>query len=178
MRLVAVPPDSAVNLVEVIAFVQPEPVLAVFRRERAVRRNALQRLLQQLEVHAVGASDGDAQGHPTPVDQQAALRPPLAAIGRIGARLVPPERRLGQRPSHRLIRPLNLAEFVVFLESQRPELFEHAGRTPLLEAAMGGTARTDAGGKVTHLRTSALPLGEGSPTEKASDARTNPGPRI
>src|SRR5690348_6878661 len=88
---VAVAPHLPVYVVKVIALVEPESLFDVFGGQRAVRRNAIQRLLQQLEVHAVGARDGDAQDYPTAVHQEAAFRPALAAIGWVRPRLFPPQ---------------------------------------------------------------------------------------
>ncbi len=69
----------------------------------------------------------------------------LRSVG-LGPVFFPAQRCFGQRPIHRLIRPFDPIEVVVLLQPQRPELLEHAGLGPLLEAAMRGTAGTDAGG--------------------------------
>src|SRR5579859_2685201 len=58
----------------------------------------------------------------------------------------PAERRFRQRPVHRLIGPLNLRQFVIVLQTERPELRKHPCLRPLLETPMGRTAGTDAGG--------------------------------
>src|SRR5581483_5695382 len=79
-----------VDRVAVVALVEPEAQGDARGRLRARGWHAVQRLLDQQVVVTVGAGDGDAQGHPTAVHQQAALGARLATVGRIRPRLFPP----------------------------------------------------------------------------------------
>src|SRR5579859_340018 len=98
VRHIAVLSHLAMNRVEVVAFIQPQPLFDVVRRQWTGCRNTIQRLLQQLEIHAVGARDGDAQDYPTAVHQQTALRALLAAVGRIRSGLFPRRAALSSAP--------------------------------------------------------------------------------
>src|SRR5215212_306089 len=57
----------------------------------------------------------------------------------------PPERGFRHRPVHREPRPIDPVKRVVFGQSYLPELQEHAGFAPLLEAPVRRGGRTDPG---------------------------------
>src|SRR3954454_1809197 len=80
------------------------------------------------------------RGTPRPSTRMLRFVPRLLRSVGLGPVFFPTERGFGHRPVHRLVRPLDVLQLVVLLQSQRPELLKHAGLGPLLEAAMGGTA--------------------------------------
>src|SRR5947209_20418412 len=59
----------------------------------------------------------------------------------------PPERGLGHAPVHRQPLPVQPPQLVVLLQPVLPEFLEDAGLDPFLEAAVGRTLGTDAGGR-------------------------------
>jgi len=64
----------------------------------------------------------------------------------LGPVFFPTQRGFGQGAVHRLPRPVDAFQFVVFLQAGRPEFLENAGGDPFLEPVMGGAAGADAGG--------------------------------
>src|SRR5712692_8405667 len=99
-------------------------------------------------------------GTPRPSTRRLRFVPRLLRSVGFGPVLFPPERCLRHRPVHRLIRPLNLPQFVVFLQAQRPELLEYPCLGPFLEAAMGSTA----GAEVRRIQ--GIPLATGAQHEE------------
>src|SRR5271166_5999215 len=82
--------DDLPHCVIVVALIQAHALRLVGRRLWPFDRNALQGLLNQLHVVAIGAVHGQADRNSLSLHQQAALGTLLGAIGRVFAGLFPP----------------------------------------------------------------------------------------
>src|ERR1035437_4403182 len=72
------------------------------------------------------------------------LAPSLARSVGLGPLFFPAKRGFGHRAIHRLPRPTDAIQFVIFLQAQRPEPLEHPGGRPLLEPQVRRAAGTKA----------------------------------
>src|SRR5262245_59679826 len=86
------------HLLIVVAFVQAHPLGSVGARIGPLDRDALDGLACQLEIIAIGAVYCEADRHPIPVGEDAALGPDLAAVRGVLAHLFPPQGELGSSP--------------------------------------------------------------------------------
>ena len=108
------------HLVRVIAFVQTPPLGSVVRGLGPLESDALEGRARQLAIIALGPIDCEAAGPPAAVGEPAALRAPVAAVGRILAHLFPPKRGLGQGAIHGEPFPVNALYGILFHEALCP----------------------------------------------------------
>jgi hypothetical protein len=112
------------------------------------------------------STHGEADRHAAAVGEDAPLGPELPTIGRVLAHLFPPEWGVGHRPVHRQPRPVNPLQRVIGCEPALSQRQQHSSLGPLVEAAMGGTTRTN------------TPCGSGRSTDtpSARQSRWHPWP--
>ena len=148
-RIWAVKPNSVQqvpHLVIVIAFVQTHPLRACLAsasgRSTAMLSMVSRAILKSLRL---APSTARPMGTPRPSVRRLRLVPLLPRSVGFLPTFFPPEGGFGHRAVHREPCPVNTLQGVVCHKALFPQGHEDVRLHPLLEAAVGGTAGTDAG---------------------------------
>src|SRR5258708_28360936 len=120
----------------IVSCIQTQMLRLLFTRLRTRDDNPIQGGKEQFHIMTVGPFDDDRQGNPSSVGQETALRPQLAAIGRIGTGRGVTERGFRHRSITGLPFPLDPDQIIIALQTRLPEGTEETRLLPFLKAIM------------------------------------------